>query len=90
MPSNTDLAKTEGSNQRQRLTELPTIAPPVDIYENDEEILLVADLPGLTRERPYGYARVGGGRYIVADPGGPARETVRIAMNHWRTRNETE
>jgi len=27
-----------------------TVAPPVDIYENDEEILLVADLPGVKTE----------------------------------------
>ncbi|MBW2526800.1 MAG: Hsp20/alpha crystallin family protein [Deltaproteobacteria bacterium] len=43
-----DLVKTDSSDKPQRLTELPTIAPPVDIYENDEEILLVADLPGVT------------------------------------------
>ena len=36
---------------------------------------LVADLPGLTRDRRYGYGRVGGGRYIVVDTGGLAGET---------------
>lgn len=29
----------------------PVIAPPVDIYENPEEILLYADLPGVPEER---------------------------------------
>jgi HSP20 family molecular chaperone IbpA len=42
-----DLVKTETSDTPQRLAELQTIAPPVDIYENEEEILLVADLPGV-------------------------------------------
>jgi len=36
---------------------------------------LVADIPGLTRDRRYGYGRVGGGRYIVVDTGGLAGET---------------
>lgn len=28
----------------------PTVAPPVDIYENDDELLLLADLPGVSNE----------------------------------------
>lgn len=28
----------------------PVVAPPVDIYENNDEVLLVADLPGVTEE----------------------------------------
>lgn len=34
----------------ERARELPTIAPLVDIYENDDEILLHADMPGVARE----------------------------------------
>ena len=34
----------------ERLSERPTVAPRVDIYENAEEILLMLDLPGVTRE----------------------------------------
>jgi HSP20 family protein len=30
--------------------DLPVIAPPVDIYENSEEFLVVADLPGVLPE----------------------------------------
>jgi HSP20 family protein len=30
--------------------DLPVIAPPVDIYENSEEFLVVADLPGVPPE----------------------------------------
>ena len=30
--------------------ELPTVSPVVDIYENDEEILLHADMPGVAKE----------------------------------------
>ena len=43
-----NLVKTETADKPQRLAELHTIAPPVDIYENEEEILLVADFPGVT------------------------------------------
>jgi GTPase len=31
---------------------------------------LVADLPGLTRDRNYGYGRIGAARYLVVDTGG--------------------
>jgi len=41
------MVQRESAEQPQRLTELPTVAPPVDIYENEEEILLVADVPGV-------------------------------------------
>lgn len=30
---------------------LPTIAPIVDIYENEDEILLLADMPGVTKDK---------------------------------------
>jgi HSP20 family protein len=30
----------------ERSTVRPTSAPPVDVYENDDEILVVADMPG--------------------------------------------
>lgn len=28
----------------------PAISPPVDVYENDEEVLLIADLPGVEKD----------------------------------------
>jgi len=34
----------------ERTRERPAVAPAVDIYENQEEILLVADLPGVQRD----------------------------------------
>ncbi|MHB1586086.1 MAG: ribosome biogenesis GTPase Der [Acidiferrobacteraceae bacterium] len=36
---------------------------------------LVADLPGLTRDRQYGEGRIGGRAYLVVDTGGLAEET---------------
>jgi HSP20 family molecular chaperone IbpA len=30
----------------ERMETRPTIAPPVDIYENEDEILVIADVPG--------------------------------------------
>ena len=46
-----DMVKSDSVDKPQRLAELPTITPPVDIYENDEEILLVADMPGVAPEQ---------------------------------------
>lgn len=37
-------------NLTERSKQLPTVAPVVDILENDEEILLFADMPGVNRE----------------------------------------
>jgi len=33
-----------------RASEKPRVAPPVDVYENKDEILVLADLPGVTKE----------------------------------------
>ncbi|MGW8194684.1 MAG: Hsp20/alpha crystallin family protein [Desulforhopalus sp.] len=35
----------------ERRQGLPTIAPIVDIYENEDEILLLADMPGVTKDK---------------------------------------
>jgi HSP20 family protein len=34
----------------ERLSERPVYAPPVDIFENKDEILILADVPGVSRE----------------------------------------
>ncbi len=34
----------------EKTRQIPTLIPRVDIYENDEEILLYADMPGVARE----------------------------------------
>jgi HSP20 family molecular chaperone IbpA len=49
MNDNTAIAKRERITP-ERTRQLPTLAPAVDIYENDEEILLHADLPGVAKE----------------------------------------
>jgi len=49
MSENKELSKrTEGMMERQQ--NLATVAPVVDIYENDDEILLHADMPGVSKE----------------------------------------
>jgi HSP20 family protein len=35
-----------GKHDLERAAVRPTSAPPVDVYENDDEILVVADMPG--------------------------------------------
>lgn len=50
MNENTEITKrTENMVEKQQ--DLATVAPVVDIYENDEEILLHADMPGVTKDK---------------------------------------
>ncbi|WP_163340798.1 Hsp20/alpha crystallin family protein [Desulfopila sp. IMCC35008] len=41
---------TRQESMPERSSEIPTIAPLVDIYENDDEILLHADMPGVKKD----------------------------------------
>jgi HSP20 family molecular chaperone IbpA len=41
-----DIVKRD-EERMENVEQKPTVAPPVDIYENADEILLVADLPGI-------------------------------------------
>ena len=50
MSERTDVTKVEESMPDRRRSELPTITPVVNIFENDEEILLYADMPGINKE----------------------------------------
>ena len=47
MSENTEITKREVTTP-ERSRQIPAIAPVVDIYENDDEILLHADMPGVT------------------------------------------
>lgn len=49
MSDRVDLAKRE-ETMPARSHEIPTVAPLVDIYENDDEILLYADMPGVAKD----------------------------------------
>lgn len=49
MSDTKDMMKTEGRAVEQG-RQLPTATPVVDIYENDNEILLLADMPGVAKE----------------------------------------
>lgn len=50
MNEKTDLT-TRKENIVARRQDMPRVAPMVDIYENEEEILLQADMPGVTKEQ---------------------------------------
>ncbi len=41
---------TRSETLAERSREIPVISPMVDIYENDDEILLHADMPGVAKE----------------------------------------
>ncbi len=49
MSEKTDIVKREES-MPERSHQLPVVAPLVDIYENEDEILLYADMPGVAKE----------------------------------------
>lgn len=49
MSDRTDLTTRE-ENLAEKKANMPTIAPLVDIYENDDEIMLHADMPGVEKD----------------------------------------
>ena len=49
MEKNKEIVKTDERNI-EKSTELYDVTPLVDIYENDEEILLHADMPGVKKD----------------------------------------
>nr|WP_319494790.1 Hsp20/alpha crystallin family protein [uncultured Desulfobacter sp.] len=49
MTDRKDIAKTENKNV-EKTRELRTATPSVDIYENENEILLYADMPGVHKD----------------------------------------
>jgi len=49
MNTTTDIVKREGT-MPERSRQLPEISPLVDIYENDNEIRLYADMPGVDKK----------------------------------------
>ncbi len=50
MSEKTDLT-TRKEDMVEKRQELPKIAPVVDIYENEDEILLHADMPGVMKDK---------------------------------------
>jgi len=50
MSDKKELVKTEKEMVEQSRP-IPTVAPLVDIYENDDEILLHADMPGVEKDK---------------------------------------
>lgn len=49
MSTETNLSKRDNYTP-EKMNTRPTHAPPVDIYENKDEILILADLPGVSSE----------------------------------------
>lgn len=47
----TELAKRARDQQLETVNERPTMRPAVDIYENHDEYLVVADLPAVNKDR---------------------------------------
>jgi len=45
-----DVQQQAAPNEQQR-TEQPFVVPPVDVFENESGITLLADLPGVSRDR---------------------------------------
>lgn len=49
MSTETTMSKHQG-DKAEKMATRPTYAPPVDIYENKDEILIFADVPGVTQD----------------------------------------
>ncbi|MCA9514761.1 MAG: Hsp20/alpha crystallin family protein [Myxococcales bacterium] len=45
-----DLTHNETTTPTEQVADRPVVRPAVDVFENQDEILLVADLPGVTSE----------------------------------------
>jgi HSP20 family protein len=48
--TNTNLARRQNGSVEPVNEQRDTVAPPVDVYENGDELLLVADVPGATHD----------------------------------------
>src|SRR5687768_5965010 len=46
-----DRTLTRSADAREKLRETPVVHPAVDIYENGDEVLLVADVPGVANDQ---------------------------------------
>lgn len=46
----TELVRNPGQGELEGTRKAREIAPPVDVYENDQELLIVADMPGVEKE----------------------------------------
>jgi HSP20 family molecular chaperone IbpA len=44
------MSQTTNKREPEKMAERPTFAPPVDIFENKDEILILADVPGVVTE----------------------------------------
>lgn len=49
MNANKEIA-VDQENLPERVSQRAVVAPPVDVYENNEELLVVADMPGVSKE----------------------------------------
>lgn len=48
--TNGNLATRTPNTDPERVEQRPVVAPNVDVFENDHELLVVADLPGVAKE----------------------------------------
>jgi HSP20 family molecular chaperone IbpA len=78
MNEKTDLT-TRKADMLEKHQELPKIAPVVDIYENENEILLYADMPGVIKDQisinvDNGKLEISGARHLQAKGTGSWKE----------------
>ncbi|MFO0587312.1 MAG: Hsp20/alpha crystallin family protein [Polyangiaceae bacterium] len=50
MASTNGNLNTRTPNETERVEQRPVVAPNVDVYENENELLVIADLPGVNKE----------------------------------------
>jgi HSP20 family molecular chaperone IbpA len=42
---------TQTQAQAEKIEQRPAVAPPVDVYENENELLVIADMPGVAQDK---------------------------------------
>jgi HSP20 family protein len=63
--------------QAEKIEQRPVVAPTVDVFENENELLVVADLPGVSRDRMS--IHFDKGRLTIEGKRLPARWSPRMA-----------
>jgi HSP20 family protein len=66
----------------EKMAERPTVAPPVDIFEDKEQILILADVPGVT---PEGFSIHLDREHLTIDARRPRSATGEEAFDYRRT-----
>ena len=67
----------------EAMSDQPTVAVPVDVYENDRELVVIADMPGGDADAVHAYCD-GGGHLVVSGRGRTQRGSGHALHREWQ------